>query len=314
MNTGILQDSQHYDLSNSEDYMIWRKNKLAHYPATANDLLINIENINLLSESEFKEIKQCLNKFNMVIYSLINPSKITAQELCHFTKQFGLVNIDGNLCSGAENVSTVTVIDEGRNKGYIPYTNKPISWHSDGYYNSVTKTIRSFVLHCTQSAEIGGENNLYDPEIIYILLRDENPEYIRALMQDDVLTIPANIENGITIREQQTGPVFSFNRLSGNSSSGNNSSGQLQMRYTARTRSIEWKDTVIVQQAVSAIKNILQNRTEFSFQCKLKPGQGLLCNNILHNRTAFEQDNNVANTSVSKRELLRARYYDRIQS
>jgi alpha-ketoglutarate-dependent taurine dioxygenase len=298
MNLEKAKNSSHFDLSNNVAYSAWRDRKLSNYPASAKNLLVNINDFNLLSELELKQIHLCLDKFNMVIYSLNNPVHLSTQALCQFASQFGLVNIDGNLCSDEQNVSKVTVNQEGRNKAYIPYTNKPISWHTDGYYNSLDKTVRGFVLHCLQSASSGGENNLMDPEILYIMLRDENPDYILALMENDVLTIPENIEDGVKIREQQSGPVFSID----------NFSSKLHLRYTARTRSIAWKESDIVQQAVSMIQNILTNKTDYSFNYKLKAGQGLLCNNVLHNRTAFDDDIN------TKRELLRARYYDRIGS
>jgi len=284
-----------FELSNTDAYQHWRQEKLNSYPASANDLVVTINDFNLLNENEVEQIHKCLDKFNMLVYSLNTPWPITASELREFAAKFGLSNIDGNLCSDDDNISTVTVVNEGRHKGYIPYTNKPISWHTDGYYNSPEQTVRGFVLHCLEPAISGGENNLMDPEIIYILLRDENPEFISALMAADVMTIPENIENGIKIRDAQTGPVFSVN----------GDTGKLHCRYTARTRSIEWKDTAIVKQAVAAIKNILQTKTDYIFNYKLKAGQGLLCNNILHNRTAFEDG------KASKRALLRARYYDR---
>lgn len=290
------EHSCHFDISNSTAYRKWRELKLSYYPASEQDLVVSVDNFNVLSELETEQIHRCLEKYNMVVYSLNEPRQITTFELCQFANQFGLVNIDGNLCSGEQNVSTLTVKDTGRDKMYIPYTNKQISWHTDGYYNSLDKSVRSFVLHCVCGANSGGENNLIDPEVLYILLRDENPDFILALMQNDVLTIPENIEDGVKIREQQTGPVFSIDNLS----------NKLHLRYTARTRSIEWKKSEIVQQAVSMIQNILLNKTEYCFKYKLKAGQGLLCNNVLHNRTAFEDDAN------SKRELLRARYYDRI--
>jgi len=288
--------SEQFELSNTDAYHHWRQGKLNSYPASVKNLVVTINDFNLLRDNEVEQIHKCLDKFNMVVYSLNTPRPITTRELQEFAAKFGLNNIDGNLCSNEDNISTVTVVNEGRHKGYIPYTNKPISWHTDGYYNLPEQTVRSFVLHCLEPAISGGENNLLDPEIIYILLRDENPEFITALMADDVMTIPENVENGIKIRDAQTGPVFSVN----------SDTGKLHCRYTARTRNIEWKDTAIVKQAVLAIKNCLQNETKYIFNYKLKAGQGLLCNNVLHNRTAFEDDD------ASKRILLRARYYDRI--
>ncbi|VAW95636.1 FIG00779168: hypothetical protein [hydrothermal vent metagenome] len=297
-----LHLSPHFDLSNTEAYQQWRNEKLSFYPVPTNELLVAINDFNLLTDVEIENILNCLNKFNMAIYSLNKPSAVSPSELCNFVARFGLYSIDGNLCSGEKNVSKITVIDAGRNKNYIPYTNKPISWHTDGYYNSLDNTIRSFILHCSQAANSGGYNNLIDPEIIYILLRDENPEYIKILMESNVLTIPENIENGVKIREQQSGPVFTIDERT----------GKLHMRYTARTRSIAWKDNELVTKAVAAINNILKTHSKYIFKYKLEAGQGLLCNNVLHNRTAF--DDSIDNSVTSnKRELLRARYNERVQ-
>ena len=48
-------------------------------------------------------------------------------------------------------------------------------------YNTATKQIHALNLHVVQQAATGGENALMDHEIAYILLRDKNPDYIRAL-------------------------------------------------------------------------------------------------------------------------------------
>jgi hypothetical protein len=140
---------------------------------------------------------------------------------------------------------------------------------------------------------------LLDPEIAYLRLRDENPEYIRALMAPDVMTIPANTEEGGENRPAQTGPVFSIDPVT----------GSLHMRYTARTRSIEWKQNAATQRAVKALEQLLADGSPHVFRYRLATGEGLLCNNVLHNRTEFadEVDKGIA------RLIYRARYYDRIR-
>ena len=80
------------------------------------------------------------------------------------------------------------------------------------------------------------------------------------------------------------------------------------MRYTARTRSIEWKQDAVTQRAVKALEQLLAGDTPYVFRYRLAAGEGLLCNNVLHNRTEFEDE-------VDKgmnRLIYRARYYDRI--
>ncbi|HED33929.1 MAG TPA: taurine catabolism dioxygenase TauD, partial [Gammaproteobacteria bacterium] len=90
----------------------------------------------------------------------------------------GLSRLDGNLCSDEDNISSIKVSDSGRQGGYIPYTDKKLSWHTDGYYNEPSRTIRAMVLHCVRPAQSGGENLLLDHEMAYIQLRDENPRFI----------------------------------------------------------------------------------------------------------------------------------------
>jgi hypothetical protein len=145
-------------------------------------------------------------------------------------------------------------------------------------------------------AAAGGENRLLDPEIAYILLRDADPEYVRALSVRDAMTIPANTAEGTEIRAAQTGPVFSV------------VSGALHMRYTARTRSIEWQADETTRAAVQFLGRILDADSPYVFAHRLAGGQGLVCNNVLHNRSAFTDD-----PALGLRRLVyRARYSDRI--
>jgi hypothetical protein len=146
-----------------------------------------------------------------------------------------------------------------------------------------------------QPAPSGGENALLDHEIAYLLLRDEDPEYIRALMSEDVMTIPPRTdENGIA-RAEQPGPVFSVD-----------AKGFLHMRYTARTISIEWRSDAATQAAVAALSRILAAPTPWTLHGRLEPGMGLVCNNVLHDRSGF------VDGPQHHRLLYRARYHERI--
>jgi alpha-ketoglutarate-dependent taurine dioxygenase len=184
-------------------------------------------------------------------------------------------------------------------RGYIPYSDKRLLWHTDGYYNSADNRIRAFVLHCVSPAAQGGENSLLDHEIAYILMRDANPDYVRALMAPDAMTIPANTEAGVETRPAVTGPVFSVDPAGGN----------LHLRYTARTRSIEWKQDAATRAAVQFLENLLAGESPYVFRHVMAAGQGLMCNNVLHNRTAFTDD---ADRGIA-RLVYRARYYDRVR-
>jgi alpha-ketoglutarate-dependent taurine dioxygenase len=192
--------------------------------------------------------------------------------------------------------SLKVVVDDSPRPGFIPYTNRPIKWHTDGYYNPAQRQIWGLQLHCVQSAASGGENALMDHEIAYLLMRDENPDFIRALMQPDAMTIPARVEEDGVARPDEAGPVFSVHPAS----------GDLHMRYTARTRSIAWKQDATTLAAVAFLEKLLDSDLPYIYRARLEPGMGLICNNVLHDRAGFGNDD------THHRLLYRARYYDRI--
>ena len=77
------------------------------------------------------------------------------------------------------------------------------------------------------------------------------------------------------------------------------------MRYSARKRNIEWRGDTVTLEAAAKITELLQDES-MVFHHQLQAGQGVVCNNTLHNRTAFSE------TKSQKRLMYRARYYDRI--
>ena len=48
--------------------------------------------------------------------------------------------LDANLRSDEDSISSLEVREQNGNQ-YIPYTNKALSWHTDGYYNPLDKQI-----------------------------------------------------------------------------------------------------------------------------------------------------------------------------
>ena len=287
-----------FRLTDETAYQEWRQAKLANYPVTADDLLVAIKDGRQLTDAEYRAILERIRKTNFVIYQFADAAPVDKAVIHALGHQFGLMHLDDNLCADDDSISSVQVMPEGRKQGYIPYSNLRISWHTDGYYNDAPHRIRAMLLHCVSDAAQGGENLLLDHEICYIHLRDTNPAYIQALMQPNAMGIPPNVENGHELRAAMSGPVFSVDPVS----------GQLHMRYTARTRSIEWHDDPLTRQASQCISDFLASDSPYIFRHRLAPGQGVLCNNILHARTAFED----AAAGGKTRLLYRARYYDRI--
>ena len=283
---------------NTTGYQAWRAAKLDSYPKDKNALLVSIQDPENLSPDEHREIQRRCAKTNFVIYTTKNEtpaSKATIRRLC---QALGLNRLDRHLYAGDDGISAIQYSSNRRQGEYIPYTRQRIRWHTDGYYNTFERQIRGMILHCVAPASQGGENMLLDHEIAYLLMRDENPAWIEALMQPDALTIPANAVDGKTIREAVTGPVFSID----------SANGCLHMRYSARQRNIIWKDDADTRKAAAFLQDLWKNPPEYVFRHRLEAGQGLISNNILHGRDAFEDDRGSAN-----RLLYRARAYDRIR-
>jgi alpha-ketoglutarate-dependent taurine dioxygenase len=288
-----------FDPADEHAYQCWREWKLSDYPGRAEDLIVSIANPFRLSPAEKMALLQRCRKANAAIYRITAGDIADKDLVASLGRQFGLVRLDRNLRADEDSITSLKVVPETSGTYYIPYTNRPLNWHTDGYYNTPDEQVRGVVLHCVSDAAEGGENVYLDHEMAYLLLRDENPEYPAALMQPDAMTIPANIEDGVEIRPAQTGPVFSVEPHG----------GSLHMRYTARTRSIAWKDDSDTRKAVGFLAELLAGESAWLFRHRLRPGEGIICNNILHKREAFADDPGKGRTRL----LYRARYYDRIR-
>lgn len=282
-------------LENEYQYQQWREHKLSQRPPSVDHLMLKIRDPNHLSDDELLAIKHNIRRANMSLYQLENPRSMDKLALKAMCEQLGLRRLDSNLCSDSDGISSITVRQQRKLGEYIPYTNSAISWHCDGYYNESQYQIKGMVLHCVHQAGSGGRNGFVDPELVYIALRDFTRDYIRALMQSDAMTIPPNQQQELEIRPAVSGPVFSVEP-----------SGRLHMRYTARTRSIEWKNDDTTLAAAAFIRDYLKSgQADQYFHC-LQQGQGIVSNNVLHCRDAFEDD------ADSARLLYRARYYDAV--
>jgi alpha-ketoglutarate-dependent taurine dioxygenase len=291
-------DFQPFDLDRSRDYARWRAWKLAAYPVTASELSVRLSDPGELSASEYTAILAICRKANMAIYDC-GEQPFDKVLLRRFGRRFGLERLDMNLRADEDSITSLRVVPASEGTHYIPYTSRSLNWHTDGYYNTPDQQVRAIVMHCVQDAASGGENRLLDPEIAYLMLRDENPDYIRALMQPDAMTIPANVEAGSEIRAARSGPVFTVEK----------ESGSLHLRYTARTRSIIWKDDRDTRMAIGFLTELLASDSPCIFSHRLRAGQGIICNNVLHSRSAFAD----AADRGKVRLLYRARYHDRIR-
>ena len=99
-----------------------------------------------------------------------------------------------------------------------------------------------------------------------------------AMKHRQATTISENREPNGKVRSVSIGPVFASNA----------EPGHLEMRYTARTRSIVWRDDAVTAQAVAFLDSVLGGDEPYIQTTKMQAGEGILCNNSLHNRTGFD--------------------------
>ncbi|MAF95029.1 MAG: taurine catabolism dioxygenase TauD [Rhodospirillaceae bacterium] len=285
-------------LEEEDSYRRWRDWKLSNQPASAGDLVVEIEDPLAPSAAEHDALLARLRVCNMAVYACRQPDPDPKAIIRTIAGRFGLKQLDAHLCAEEDGITPLSVAEGGGRQRYIPYTDRPINWHTDGYYNEPRHRVRALMLHCARPAADGGGNALMDPEIAYIRLRDLNPDSIAALQRPDAMTIPANEENGAEIRAARTGPVFFADAAD----------GSLDMRYTARGISIEWADDPETRTAVEALSRIMEAGAPDVLSLRLAAGEGVLANNALHKRDGF--------TDAGKNQgrlVYRARFYDRAE-
>jgi hypothetical protein len=285
-----------FDLAAPAAYARWRAAKLGHAPEDIDTLRVRIGRLDAPTAAERAALVAAVKRANVAVYACDAP--VDREAIARFGELLGLRRIDEHLCTDEDGISELRV-SAGEMKGeYIPYTDRPLSWHCDGYYNEPQHMIRGMLLHCVQAAAEGGENALLDPELLYIALRDENPALVAALMHPEALTIPANVQDGVVIRPERSGPVFSVDPAT----------GALHMRYTARARNVRWREDPDTRAAADWILRYLESPQAPVFRVRLRPGEGILCNNVLHNRTGFRDDPEHGRARL----VYRARFFERV--
>ena len=276
-----------WDLEDTRAWRTWREQYLSRSPIQYTP--VAIRNPTQLSASEIEELSTRVQSSGVALYRTEpDPGE---EGLLALGAQLGLQRIDHHQCAEPSGVAHLRA-QKNAVRQFIPYTNRRLRWHTDGYYQNGAAPIRSFLLHCVRPARKGGRNRLLDPRSLYIALRDENPEHIAALSNPNVFEVPAFIEHGIEKRPAYQGSVFALD------------DGHLYMRYTERGVNIHWhKDA---KAALVRVRELLDELPQAQRKLKLESGCGLIAHNVLHCRSAF------TDASDTPRLLYRIRYHDRV--
>lgn len=280
------------DTTHPDQYACWRRARLQAYPGSAEDMVTVIHDPFSLSAGERVALSRNLARANFAIYR--SRQKMGPDAVLALARQAGLTQMEFGLETGSNGITSLKADNSPSPSAYIPFSRKPLNWHTDGYYNPAESRIRSFLLHCRSTAASGGENRLLDHEIAYIQLRDLDPAYIEAFRSEDAMTIPANQRGGAELRPASTGPVFF-----------EDADHRIAMRYTHRTRSISWKSSPVLDRARAALAQILDT-SPYVLRYTLMPNEGILCNNILHCRSGF------SDSESQSRHLYRIRSFDTV--
>jgi len=259
----------------------WLEHRLRHYPRSAEALVVELRDPHQPTAAEQGALTDRLRRSGMAIYA---STRLDADPTLprQLARHLGLQRLDSNWLADDEGISHLQVqpgIAAGMD--YIPYTNRALGWHTDGYTNPGDRQVHALLLHCVRPAASGGANRLLDHALD------------AALFHPEAMSIPPRVEADGSERPRQTGPVLSVR-----------ADGALHMRYTARSVSIDWRDDDSTRAAAQALREILADSATPVLQARLQPGWGLVAANVLHDRSAFIDD------PAAPRLIYRARFLD----
>jgi len=280
-------------LADPARYQNWRAQKLAGARRQLAQPFVEIRDPAQLTAAELAALRARIAAMNFAFYRLDPGAPFGHGGLKRLCRQLGLRHLDSGAFAAASGISEIRAVARGARRGYIPYTALALGWHTDGYYNPPARRIEAFAMHTVRAARAGGDNQFIDHEILYLLLRERAPALAAELFAPRAMTIPRELraDGG---RPVQSGPVFSFG-----------ADGRLRMRFTLHKRNVEWSPQT--RAAPGAIGGILDaRRNRFILTRQLAPGEGVVGNNVPHNRAAFAGGG-------EGRLVLRARFTQRVK-
>lgn len=275
------------------NYDVWRDAKIKNATTNINECFVEIRNPQFVTQNEIKHIQMLCKNNN---FALIQTPQLTnySQDILAINRQLGLVENDKHYLINNDSLARITKCDDKKNGEFIPYTDRKLNWHTDGYYNDAQHTIRSFSLFCVNQAHQGGENKWLDIEMLYILLREKNPQLTQLLSKSAAMTIPQHAQDGKVLRPESVGAIFFMDKQT----------DSLYMRYTQRKKNIIFDSEVL--EAIEFLDETLATISPYHFEYKMQKNQGIINNNVIHTRNSF------VNNEKNPRLMLRGRYFVRV--
>ena len=272
--------------SKSNEFKQWALEKEDNIPLNIDDLIVKIQDINHATLAEISNIKDIIKRFNCCIYQ--SKVGLNAQaDLMNFAQSIGMETYDTNNIHNSP-ISLIMSLETKNALNYIPYTNKKLNWHTDGYYDE--KPIFSWLLHCEEPAYSGGENYLLDHELAIreYIIKYDNLESLSSL---DAFTIPGNTHAN---RGETKGYICD----------NDNEYKKFHMKFSMREKNMKLNEQS--KTAIMRMKKIIkEDCKKYCLTYKLSKNEGIVSNNILHGRNSFED-------GKAMRKLYRIRSYERI--
>ncbi|HEY6096397.1 MAG TPA: TauD/TfdA family dioxygenase [Gallionellaceae bacterium] len=281
---------ERFNLESDADYQRWRDEKLAAYPQSVGELVVELGDMTALTASEKDKIRELVERANMCVYTA-GRAELSADSLLALGRQLGVSDTD----KSRRHSNSDELTDSGILNRAIPFTTRHVRWHTDATYYGSDKTIQALFLLCKRPAREGGSNKVLDHEILYIQLRDQHPDALRVLMNKDCFKYK-NPRTG-EIAENLGGKVF-----------WRNAQGNLCHRFSFRKMDMAWSEDADVQAARAVLEALIESESDHVIEGRLETGLGLVSNNVLHTRERLVDSED----AEQKRLLFRARFYDRV--
>jgi len=251
-----------------------------------------------LGEQDLAQLCSNAHQYGFALYEFMHHDndelRASRQAAVQLYKNLGLTQPDTGIISAEDNLSLLENSNDEKQRRFVPYSNRTMNWHTDGYYNAPTEAINCFCLHCLRPAQQGGELSLMDDHLLLIALYEKEPAAVALLAHPEAMMLPSSQDEYGHSRPDRWVAVFAASPVNG-----------LQTRFTTRQRNITWRDEETKQAALTAIQ-VIEDQSSWHATVRLGSGQGVVTRNILHRRSAFED-----NAPDTNRQMLRGRYLQR---
>jgi len=295
----------------SPAYRSWRESRLAHQAEqTAGKALFAplpcIETLSQPLETSraiLKDLCEQVQRHGFALYRWQTNPADPINATAALNRLLGLAESQSD--AGVVNKAGLSLLSDRQGESigrFIPYSNRAMNWHTDGYYNDMDSAVRCFTLHCVNAASDGGSLSLMDYELLLIALYDEDPALVEHLSHPQAMMLPANKDGEGHDRPDRHVPVLYTYSNSTNPAVGMAVGMALGMRFTARGKNIQWRNDE-TRHAMQRVLEMIEEKQDWQHTVTLQSGEGVITRNVLHRRESFSDS-----AEQSQRQILRGRY------